>query len=154
MDTKTCFKCGLALARSEFYKHPHMADGLLGKCKECTRKDAQRHRIENLDKLREYDRARSTLPHRKAAYAAKNKAKRIKEGHSYNKSHTAVSRAVASGTLIVPDHCAVCLVQCKPQAHHDDYSKPLDVMWLCPVCHAARHVELGRIKKLTFLEPT
>lgn len=34
---KTCFKCGASKARSEFYKHPKMADGLLGKCKSCTR---------------------------------------------------------------------------------------------------------------------
>jgi len=24
------------------------------------------------------------------------------------------------------------------QAHHEDYSKPLEVMWLCPSCHAKR----------------
>lgn len=39
--TKKCFKCHLVLARSEFYAHPEMADGLLGKCKACTRKDSE-----------------------------------------------------------------------------------------------------------------
>lgn len=27
----------------------------------------------------------------------------------------------------------------KTQAHHDDYSKPLDVRWLCQPCHVAHH---------------
>lgn len=41
---KTCFKCGETKMRSEFYAHPQMGDGLLGKCKRCTRKDAEDRR--------------------------------------------------------------------------------------------------------------
>jgi len=38
---KKCFKCHAELPLSEFYKHPMMADGRLGKCKLCTRKDTR-----------------------------------------------------------------------------------------------------------------
>jgi len=37
--------------------------------------------------------------------------------------------------------CKVC-GEVKTQAHHEDYSKPLEVVWLCAACHKKRHQEL------------
>jgi len=54
-------------------------------------------------------------------------------------AHQAVYKAVKSGKMIRPDHCTSCGLVCKPQAHHRDYSKHLDVMWLCPPCHGLQH---------------
>lgn len=36
--------------------------------------------------------------------------------------------------------CEVCDAP-DPEAHHDDYSKPLEVRWLCRACHLAHHLE-------------
>lgn len=42
MEIKTCFKCKKEKPLTEFYKHPAMGDGHLGKCKECTRLDTKK----------------------------------------------------------------------------------------------------------------
>jgi hypothetical protein len=52
-------------------------------------------------------------------------------------AHHAVANALRNGSLIRPFHCSSCLLECKPQAHHEDYAKPLEVIWLCRPCHLA-----------------
>lgn len=45
--------------------------------------------------------------------------------------------AVKRGQL-VPKPCEKCGAE-PAQKHHEDYSKPLDVIWLCAACHTAGH---------------
>lgn len=52
-------------------------------------------------------------------------------------ARSAVLVATRSGKLI-KQPCEKCGEQ-KTQAHHDDYSKPLDVRWLCDRCHRIEH---------------
>lgn len=59
---------------------------------------------------------------------------------------TAVERAVKKGTLIRPDHCSECPNTYAIEAHHDDYTKLLEIRWLCCICHRNYHTkekELG-----------
>lgn len=64
------------------------------------------------------------------------------------KAHKAVKKAIANGSL-VRSPCEVCGQfklrsdgRSAIQAHHDDYSKPLEIIWLCHDHHAERHVWL------------
>jgi hypothetical protein len=50
-------------------------------------------------------------------------------------AHHAVEKAVRTGKLIRPTICERCGKDCKPDGAHTDYSKPLDVLWLCRRCH-------------------
>ena len=100
-------------------------------------------RLVNIDYYREYDRQRGKLPHRKLMYDLKNKRKHKLMGPNYARSHNALLRAVAAGKVVRPQVCSVCNKRTTIQAHHDDYTKPLSVIWLCPPCHAQRHVMLA-----------
>ena len=58
--------------------------------------------------------------------------------------HRAINKAVRRGKLSRPDRCSNCGSGGKIHAHHEDYSRRFDVVWLCPLCHAGVH--RGRIK--------
>ena len=55
------------------------------------------------------------------------------------RARQAVARACKSGKLSRPGLCSECGGACKPHGHHEDYSKPLEVVWLCQGCHIERH---------------
>jgi uncharacterized OB-fold protein len=53
-----------------------------------------------------------------------------------------VYRAVEEGRLVKPTACERCgRSSANLQAHHEDYSRPLDVEWLCETCHKRHHKE-------------
>jgi len=53
-----------------------------------------------------------------------------------------VMMAIRSGKIKAKP-CLLCGK--KPHAHHDDYSKPFDILWLCPKHHFERHRIKNRI---------
>lgn len=134
---KRCFKCEAEKPLDEFYAHPMMADGHLNKCKDCARKDVRQHRIKHPEKHREYDRRRAQEPHRVAL--RQREYEREWENHPDRmRARSAVSNAVRDGKLPkLP--CAFCGEADNLEAHHHDYSKPLDVTWLCRPCHRRFH---------------
>ena len=149
---KECFKCGATKPLTEFYKHKAMADGHLNKCKECTKSDTKKNRDENLEYYREYDKVRHwENPERRAYNHAQSAAwrKNNPERHAQltkvwaeknpekRSAHIKVGNAIKSGNLI-KGLCEIC-GSSNVHAHHDDYSKPLDVRWLCPEHHSLEH---------------
>lgn len=53
-----------------------------------------------------------------------------------------IAKALRKGKMLRPDMCENCKIKCKPEGHHFDYSKPLEVQWLCFVCHKQIHGKL------------
>jgi len=51
----------------------------------------------------------------------------------------AVRVAVRSGHLLKPHACESCGKISRVHGHHDDYSRPLAVRWLCQPCHLKIH---------------
>lgn len=56
-----------------------------------------------------------------------------------NRARSRVLAGLRRGIINRPSTCESCGVRCKPEAHHNDYSKPLEVAWLCTKCHRRLH---------------
>lgn len=137
---KKCFKCGESQPRTNFYKHGQMADGLMGKCKDCTKKDVAAHREKHIEKIRAYDRARGKNKER-MAYASEISKRWRAEDSRRMKSHNAVARALKNGVL-QKSNCCICGSE-KSLAHHESYDRPLDVVWYCQIHHKERHKQMA-----------
>lgn len=130
--TKTCSSCFEEKPITEFYKSTLNKDGLLGYCRVCHGQKIKNKRESK--KLLSFD---EVAPHKKF-WLAENRLKR--------KAHQAVAYAVQTGRL-VRQPCERCGTTQNVVAHHEDYNKPLDVLWLCKYHHKERHMEIDRENK-------
>jgi len=144
-NQKRCFVCGVEKQRTEFYAHPQMADGLLGKCKECTKMHSTRLRNAKLEQVREYDRDRRRgvvkPSHRKKCDRSASSRAWYKRNGEKKHAETVAYRAILRGELD-REPCQMCGCAENIQAHHWDYSKPLDVVWLCVRHHNDLHMAI------------
>ena len=161
---KKCTKCGEFKDESFFNKRKQSKDGLRYDCRECQKVEKREYyrknkdktiaqqrvyRAENKDKIavkrrvyraenreatREIDREwRKKNPE---AIREKNRKWRKSNPHK-RKAHMAVSYALEKGTL-KKEPCVICGEE-KVDAHHENYSKPLEVIWLCRKHHRRLH---------------
>jgi len=133
---KTCFKCGVEKDLDAFYKHPKMADGHVGKCKECNKRDVRENRAAKVEYYRAYDVKRGYRHH--PGYC-KEYRERFPNKH---KAQNMVRNAIRDGKLF-KEPCSECGSEENIHAHHMDYSKPLNVTWLCAAHHHKWHKENG-----------
>lgn len=150
---KVCTHCKVLLPLLQFYRRPLKMDGHINKCKSCV-KDAVSLRIRRLKASslewveKEAERSRKKQAARRVAgkaggITAGAATKWDKTNPHKKRAHLEVSRAIKSGNLI-PSLC-----QCgqKAEAHHEDYTKPFDVTWLCRAHHKERHVQINKDRR-------
>lgn len=99
-------------------------------------------REQDPERLREAARRCSKRPYYREMKERANK--------KYEKAHPEALRArqtlhnaVSRKKIIKPKACSHCGKKCNPQGHHNDYSKPLEVIWLCHKCHCEEHKRWG-----------
>jgi ribosomal protein S27AE len=147
MKIHTCKSCGAKSDTSKFYA------GFSQLCAECHKSNVRANRAAKTDYYRKYDAMRfqsdARVKDRHKAYQkteagrAAMTASRIKwavNNAEKRAAHIILGNRVKSGSIKKPSECENCgQSHSKIHGHHHDYSKPLDVKWLCPKCHTAEH---------------
>lgn len=150
---KTCNTCGKEFTSEFFHRNRRTRDGIAHRCKVCANIYKRFHA--------KSDRARAARARYKiSARALFNKwSKEYRERHpesvkqtlrKYNSNNklkrsarTSVSNAIRDGK-ITRGHCSVCGCA-KAEAHHDNYSQPLNIRWLCKRHHEELHLHLAKM---------
>ena len=142
MDEKRCPKCETFKKREAFCKSNSSKDGLQSWCKKCKIKKQQS--IESKKYQKKYRQTKITTEDRrrygrkydqsdKGKETIRKKDRKYKEKYPEKvKARSAVATAIRLGKLKQQScHCG----EAEVEAHHEDYSKPLDVEWLCKKHH-------------------
>ena len=144
---KKCLRCNLVKNISDYPKNGKYYQSY---CKICFPKTVY---ISSRKRIAKYGYSKKELEY-KMLYARRirkeNPEKKKEMNREYAKEnpekikcYKLVYKAVKKGILLRKP-CQFCSKE-KVQGHHPDYSKPLDVIWLCSSCHKKLH--LGTSKK-------
>jgi hypothetical protein len=136
---KICKRCGNKKPINEYYKHKQMGDGFLNICKNCVRVRVNIYRMDNLEKVRSYDRGRGNRQDQ--SYLSDYRSRYPKK----YAATSAINNAVKNGSIKKPKRCSKCDKEKRVVGHHDDYNKPLEVRWLCQGCHKIWHSMYGEV---------
>jgi hypothetical protein len=131
-----CGPCDSMKPETEFYRYKGAWNGLRPTCKKCHNRIA----METRDPMRARKMRRESMNRQKLANPEKFKLReRLRPKPSdpiKNAARQKLNSAVKSGKLVRPASCSVCGASGgRIDGHHHDYTKPLDVVWLCTLCH-------------------
>lgn len=141
MSMKACNECGEEKPLTEFHRNAKSKDGHLNSCKPCRKIYSDKYRKsesakENRKRYLSSPEGRAVVDKHNKLWKERNKLK--------CRAHNLVNAHIRRGKIAKGESCEVCGDSDRLHAHHDDYSKPTEIRWLCPQCHADWHNKHGK----------
>jgi len=159
---RRCNRCGELKSLSEFAKKKDATLGRNYTCKTCDAKRAREYRkTDEAKEVRKRYMKSNGAKSKYKVYRARSKKYREEWAKSENgkkkirsyikhyasknpekvRAHWAIGTAVKRGHLSKPERCSIDDENCKGriEAHHPDYLKRMEVVWLCRRHHRILH---------------
>ncbi|MEE8143243.1 MAG: hypothetical protein V3T77_09090, partial [Planctomycetota bacterium] len=123
-------------------KQAGTGSGLRSGCKECLKVVAKEYKSTEVGRLRLKANSRRYCRSDKGRLAALANTRKYYKRHPKKvEAWNTFKVAIRSGSVVRPNTCEKCGVECRPEGHHPDYSRPLEVVFVCRRCHVAIHRE-------------
>lgn len=129
-------KCGLLKSVKLFFARGN-SSGIRSRCKRCDTARSSLWRAKNRERYRLYAKNQRKRNRDKETVKVREKYRNDSEYRKKVRARGMVNSHIRRGKL-VRGSCEKCGSE-KAHAHHHDYSRPLDVRWLCRKCHAVEH---------------
>lgn len=145
--SRLCSHCGTVKSLDAFVLDNRTPSGRGYICKGCRNEQHRAFRQRPIVRIRDALRNRGNYwndpekdRRRRAAYRASHQEPTAFERDPFkDMARRKLRNAVRAGKIVRPEMCEDCGQACNPHGHHEDYSKPLDVIWVCRECHGKRH---------------
>lgn len=139
---KRCSKCRAEKPMDCFSPDKRASDGKQSQCRQCMNE----WRKENGKKIRSSERYKSRMREWLKTEKGKKLKRRqfdkwVRANPQKRQAQSVVNNAIASGQ-IERAPCVICGAENNVHGHHDNYARPIDVIWLCPTHHHERHRSL------------
>lgn len=146
IDTRKCSRCGETKnCENDFYVNKRAPNGgvyYFGKCKKCLNKISTEYQ-KTPRGMKVKERVFSKwYKENWREYYEQNKDRILSHGRRWRNSNKDKVRAESIANRKYKDICFPCSIcgNKTTHKHHEDYSKPLDITWLCAKHHRLHHV--------------
>lgn len=111
------------------------------------RESLRKYQLDNHDQLSRKAKERNQKTHVRERNNARFRSYRSDPDFlKKEKARGMINKRILSGKIDKPDTCESCGSNGYVEGHHEDYDKPLEVIWLCKQCHEdIHHSNEGRI---------
>jgi len=139
---RLCCTCGTEKPLADFPVNKRDTHGRTGHCRECSNARYRESRREQAQRWHARHPGYGIEQHRRFSAAHPGYNLKYRQGHRpESRARSNAMAAKRRGALNAPEACQGCGLRTALDMHHPDYSKPLDVVWLCRKCHRRAHLK-------------
>jgi hypothetical protein len=139
-----CPRCVRWFTSEGFNKSNRSRNGLRSHCKKChsiTSNIGRKPQTRQYRRECHYRQKLNPVSRERMRRCSRDSSRKRDTSSPQYKAVVALNKAVNKDKVLRPENCSECGKSGIIHGHHADYSKPLEVEWLCPLCHKRRHRE-------------